>query len=466
MFRPMFTDESFRIEHNPPRLSYGMAATDLDGDGRPEIVVTGFGMRTLVLDWQEDGRLRDIAPEEIADPGRRSIGVAAADANGDGQEEIYILNTDTYMGPKRFGDRFLMQLQPGDPTSWTDAFEFPSNLENPNLHAGRSVAALDPEGTGRYAFFVANYGGPLRMHSMDTDGRIRDRAAERGIDLVTGGRSLLILPDLGDYPAILCGNENDANALFVRDRDGSYRERAAEFDLADRDGQARGLALVDVDGDGLLDLVLGNWHSQARLFVRRRPGDPRSAFTDRAPAGFRDIRVPRNVVAADFDNDGAVEILFNMMGEPNRLFRVRGETLEELDPGAAAEPDGFGTGAIAADVDGDGVLELLISHGEQSEQPVSLFRARRAGERNFLRVAPLTRLGAPARGALVHLYADSNHQVRTVDGGSGYLCQMEPVAHFGLGHRQEVDAVEVIWPGGARRRLEQPGVNHELEVAP
>ena len=466
IFAVMFQNESHRIESNPPRLSYGVAATDIDGDGRPELMVTGFGTENLILDWQEDGKIRNIAPPAIADPHRRAISVAAADVNRDGQEEIYVLNTDTFMGMKRFGDRFFLQQDSGDMESWIDLFELPINVENPNLSAGRSVAAVDVDGSGAYRILVANYGGPMRLHQVDEFNRVRDTAADLGIHLITGGRSLCVIPDVGTYSALFCGNENDANTLFLRTADGTYLNRAEEFDVGDATEHARGVALADTDHDGLLELVVGNWNGPGRLYVRRSPGDPRSAWSDRASARFRESQRNRNVIAADFDNDGRVELFFNNIGEPNRLFRLREDGVEELDPGAAAEPDGLGTGAVVADIDGDGILELLISHGEQEEQPLSLYSAASARRGNFLRVAPLTDYGAPARGALVHLYAGDHHQVRAIDGGSGYLCQMEPVAHFGLGGRREVDAIDIIWPGGRRRRILQPQINEEIEATP
>ena len=37
---------------------------------------------------------------------------------------------------------------------------------------------------------------------------------------------------------------------------------------------------------------------------------------------------------------------------------------------------------------------------------------------------------------------------RFIDGGSGYLCQMEPVAHFGLGDSETVPAVYIRWTDG------------------
>jgi hypothetical protein len=155
----------------------------------------------------------------------------------------------------------------------------------------------------------------------------------------------------------------------------------------------------------------------------------------------------RTVIAADFDNDGHEELFFHNHAEPNRLFRQTGGDWVMLDPGAALESEGSGTGAAVADVDGDGRLELLLAHGESAPQPLSLFKVR-ANDHAWLRIEPLTRFGAPARGAVVRVAAAGRVQSRVICGGSGYLCQMEPVAHFGLGHIDRIDQVTVTWPDG------------------
>lgn len=56
---------------------------------------------------------------------------------------------------------------------------------------------------------------------------------------------------------------------------------------------------------------------------------------------------------------------------------------------------------------------------------------------NWLRVVPRTQFGSFARGATVTAFTRrSGVHTRIIDGGSGYLCEMEPVAHFGLGNRR------------------------------
>ena len=55
-------------------------------------------------------------------------------------------------------------------------------------------------------------------------------------------------------------------------------------------------------------------------------------------------------------------------------------------------------------------------------------------------------------------------QRRVIDAGSGYLCQMEPVAHFGLGQNPHIDYVEVQWPDNTVIHVEAPAANQVLRV--
>jgi len=131
-----------------------------------------------------------------------------------------------------------------------------------------------------------------------------------------------------------------------------------------------------------------------------------------------------------------------------------------LDPGWATDPEGFGTGAAVADIDGDGVLELLIARSDHS--PLALYKAITGNA--WLRVLPLTRFGAPARGAVVRLEAAGRVRRKVIDGGSGSLCQMEPVAHFGLGTGGPIDCVAITWPDGTETAIPAPQLNQMLTV--
>ena len=83
---------------------------------------------------------------------------------------------------------------------------------------------------------------------------------------------------------------------------------------------------------------------------------------------------------------------------------------------------------------------------------------------NFIRILPLTKFNAPARGAKVKVIQNSRAQIRFIDSGSGYLCQMEPVAHFGLGKNKNVIKVIVEWPDGNKKEILNPIPNKTIKV--
>merc|ERR1719393_273672 len=248
------------------------------------------------------------------------------------------------------------------------------------------------------------------------------------------------------------GMSSRFNFLFASDGSGSFTDIATDLGLLDSSQTGRGTAILDSNGDGLLDIVYANGCSK---------------FADKAPSTMAIPSPIRTVIVADFDNDGYEEIFWNNIPGENRLFRKLPTDSDwtQVKIGDALEANGYGTGAAVGDFDGDGQLELVISHGESAAQPLSYFRPTGGNGNHWLRVLPLTIQGAPARGATVHLRAGNRTQVRVIDAGSGYLCQMEPVAHFGLGTLQVVEAVTVTWPDGAAQNLGSLAVDQLHKVA-
>ncbi|WP_251342870.1 CRTAC1 family protein [Haloplanus halophilus] len=437
----MFEDRSGLLADNPPFRGYGAAVTP--GPDGPLVFVAGFGNANRVLRFEGDAVV-DTACGVLADDGRHAIGVAAADLDADGREEVYVHNVAAFGGTSAEAD---LLLDPEcDRARWRDLFADPVNRGRENYRVGRSVAAVDRLGTGRYGLFVTGYGAPARFYEVGDDGGITDLADAVGLDVVTGGRSVAAGPIISERTDLFVGAERGPN-LLLRNVGGKYVDVAREYGVADSEENARGAALVAPDGATSPDIVCGNWNGANRLFARE--GD---AFRDAAPADLaRPARV-RTVVAADFDNDGRLDLFVNCLGAPNRLLTYD-DGWTQTGIGDASEPEGMGTGAAVADLDGDGTLELLVVHGEAEPQSLSLYRAPNDGD--WLRVRPLTPAGAPARGARVTLRTDAGRQVRIVDAGSGYLCQMEPVAHFGLGSSTPHE-VAVRWPDGRERTITDP----------
>jgi hypothetical protein len=450
----MFIARHDLIYHNVDRLSYGVAVCDIDGDGQFEFFVTGFGYPNLALKWNGRGLL-DTADAIITDSQRQAIGVAAADLDGDGIEEIYVLNSDTFAGPKQHGDR-LFALHGGQRV---DLFDQPEMQAIVNRSAGRSVTAIDRTGSGRYAFFVANYGAPMRLYELNQAWQLSEIARTAGVNYATGGRAVVAAPFFGNDVDLLAINERGPNLFFKNNGDGTFSDIATAQGISDRQQHGRGVAVFDANDDGQLDIAYGNWEGPHRLWVRGSD----SAFRDIAPPALAEPSRIRTVIAADFDNDGNPELFFNNLGEPNRLFGRRNNQWVELDIGDAREPEGLGTGAAIADIDGDGRLELLIAHGESAPQPLSYYHVPANGN-HWLRVRPLTRAGAPARGALVTINYADRVVAQVIDGGSGYLCQMEPTAHFGLGSHTTVNSLTIQWPSGTTTIIATPHIDQLLII--
>ncbi|CAL4226318.1 unnamed protein product [Meganyctiphanes norvegica] len=489
MFKDV-TQQVFRSspDSNPVQLNYGIAITDVDNDGENEVVVAGYNGPNLVLKFDRSTyQFVNLAVDDpnspyynLRDVGGNAIGVCACDIDGDGKEEIYFLNTNqAYSGMATYSDK-LFKFRNG---RYEDVLSDEVNRNIASFFAGRSVACVDRTGNGRYAIYLANYArgsvGPHSLLEMDEsrsdvdNGKIvlRNVAKEAGVDKLTGGRGVTVGPILSKdgRSDIFCDNEHGPNFLFKNNGDGTFTDVAAQTGVSDSYEHGRGVMLSDLNKDGKIDIVYGNWNGPHRIFLQTEDDDGMIKFRNIASDAFAEPSPIRTVIAADFNNDGNTEIFLNNIAyrgpAPNRLFQVlKGITgqdpqLMELNVGDALEPYGRGTGGAYIDLDGDGRLELILSHGESAEQPLSIYRinseeyAGYESDRGWLQVRVLTVQGAPARGAKVNLFTNEGAQSAVIDAGSGYLCQMEPKAHFGLGTATPV-RIEVVWPDTTVKALE------------
>ncbi len=447
-----FSNISDIIENNNDRLSYGVSVTDFNKDGNFEFIVAGFGYSNLALSYKNGKLINTIQDPLFIDEDRSTIGVSACDIDQDGFEEIYFLNTDTYSGEKKYSDRLL----DNNNNNIFDYFELEKNLENLNLTAGRSVVCVDRNGSGKYGIYVANYGGPTRFYEID-ENEVEDLAPMLGIDQITGGRAVISGHIVSDNMDIFAANERGPNFLY-KNSNGSFNDIAIEKNVQDTFQNGRGTALTDFLYRGELDIITSNWEGYHRIFVKQK-----ESFLDMSSLDFRSPSRIRTVISADFDNDGYDEIFLNNIGQPNKLFRILDEgNLEEIRLDEGLEAQGLGTGAAVADIDGDGILELLISHGESGAQPLSLFKAN-VSNTNFIRIKPLNTFGAPARGATVTLHTNLRNHAKTIDAGSGYLCQMEPVAHYGLREGEVIKNVSIKWTNGTIESYEISDINNTFE---
>ena len=449
-----FEDITSQIVENPKRLSYGVSVTDVNQDGNFDFIVTGFGYLNLALSY-ENGKLVNIVNQKkFSDEFRRTIGVAACDIDRDGYEEIYFLNTDTYSGTKKYSDR-LIDLEKG---KFIDLFEIEKNQKDLNLTAGRSVVCVDRKGDGKYGVYVANYGGPTRYYEYNNDILV-DKSVQLNLAKVTGGRAVVAGHIISDKIDVFAANERGANFLYKNDK-GKFLDVAYEYRVQDVLQNGRGTALSDIYYRGRLDILNGNWGGFHRAYVLKN-----DIFEDIAKPPFDEPSKIRTVISADLDNDGYDEVFLNNIGEPNKLFRIlENGLIKQIPLDVGLEPDGYGTGAAVADIDNDGVLELLVSHGESWDQPLSLYKAKVDPDNKYLRIKPLNQYGAPARGATVTLISNLRKHSKTIDSGSGYLCQMEPVAHYGIRKNEKDIKIQIKWTNGKTKTISVKELNQTITL--
>ena len=355
----------------PENMGSGVAVFDADGDGRLDLYFiqgapwtsearasTPFERRTNRLFLQRKEGFVEQQESGLEDEGY-GMGVAVGDIDGDGLEDVYVTN----YGPNRLfralgGGRFVDEtaarglLDPeGSPPQW-----------------GSSAAFFDADQDGDLDLYVANY-LLFRREENTFCG-----SAARGI------RSYCH-PDL--YPA-------QPDRFYRNLGNGHFVDESSRVGIhgpsIDRESKGLGVYAGDLDGDGRTDVYVANDSTRNLLFLSTTQGGKQSFREDGLLAGLGYSGAGRpeagmGIAAGDVDGDGKLDLLVTHLDqETNTLYRNQGGGLFQDATTAAglAGPSlpwvGFGTQLFDADLDGD--LDLLVANGHIIDN-ISEFDAQR-----------------------------------------------------------------------------------------
>ena len=229
-----------------------------------------------------------------------------------------------------------------------------------------------------------------------------------------------------------------------------------------------GVALGDIDGDGLFDILVTHLTQETHTLWKQ---GPRGTFRDQTVAVG--LTAPRyrgtgfGTVLADFDNDGALDLavvngrvsrgspidrptlpaFWHPYAERNQLFANEGQgrfrdVTRENAPFCGTRS--VGRGLAYGDLGNRGAVDLLVT---SVAGPARLYRNVAEGRGHWLSIRAIDPdLHRDACGAEVTVFANKRRWLRWINPGTSYLCSNDPRALVGLGAVEQVDHIEVLWP--------------------
>lgn len=431
------------------RYGTGVAVGDIDNDGWPDLFVAHFGPNVMYRNLG-NGTFSDVSREAGVDDPFWGQSAGFFDLDNDGYLDLYVTN-------------YLDFKYETHPVCGTDA------------PARRSYC--DPD---------AFAGVADRLYRNRGDGTFADISERSGIANPEGKGLGVVMADIDSngWMDIYVANDKTRNFLFKNNGDLTFSDISyfslTGFNAAGEAEAGMGTDFGDVDGDGLLDLIVTNYDLETNGLYRNLGQE---TFSDDrwvqgvAKASIRMLGFGTGFF--DYDNDGDLD-LFVANGhvlddissyrnnisysQPNQLLENRGGRFYDVskDAGPVFRTTRVSRGTAFGDFDNDGDVDLVVTNIDDSPE-LLVNQSKPRG--NWLSLHLVGRSGNRSGvGSRVRVVAGEKTRFDQMTGGGSYLSAHDMRMHFGLDRNQVVDLIEISWSSGVVDRLEKIQANQVVVV--
>ena len=339
----------------------GVALGDLNGDGLPEVMLTGNQQKNRLYLNKGHFKFEDITEKAgIAGNGTWATGVTMADVNGDGLLDIYVCYGGNVPGPRRANELYINQgNQAGVPTFKEMAAQYGIDDQGPAIQA----TFLDYDHDGRLDLFVMNnsyrpvssfavrntrdvrdpVSGDKLFHN-DGNGHFTDVSAKAGIfggEIAFGLGVEAVDVNRDGWPDIYVANDFfERDYLYINNRDGTFTE---QLDKAMPYGSyfSMGMDIADINNDGWPDIYTTDML-------------PEDEYRLRTTSSFEGWPQYQARVAAGFHH----QVMRNML----QLNNGNG-TFSDVGQLAGVSRTDWSWSALITDLDLDGNKDIYVTNG-------------------------------------------------------------------------------------------------------